>query len=82
MKIEIDIDREVMESLVRDHLIEHYQMLKQSLEDRKQGDGIALYSRDPVEDAREIQKVLESFDSVIEYFSEPDFYQEFCEKHK
>ena len=69
MKIEVDVDWELTDSIVSKNLSDLLDTLEQDYEKRKQGTGMAIFDTDKDKDLKLLKKHIKAMKLILKYYS-------------
>jgi len=69
VKIEVDVDWELTDSIVSKNLSDLLDTLEQDYEKRKQGTGMAIFDTDKDKDLKLLKKHIKAMKLILKYYS-------------
>jgi len=69
-KVTVELDWDAVDSIVKQEMLSHRENLKEDLEKRKDGVGMAIFETDKRTDIALIKEHIEAFDLILSYYGE------------
>lgn len=71
-KVTVELDYDAVDSIVKQELHSLRETLKEDLQKRKKGTGIAIFEVDKTTDVALIKEHIEAFNLILRYYGEKD----------
>ena len=71
-KVTVELDYDAVDSIVKQELRSLRETLKEDLQKRKKGTGIAIFEVDKTTDVGLIKEHIEAFNLILRYYGEKD----------
>lgn len=69
MKVTFEMESDQIESVLKQELVWHLEVFRENLTQREEnGDCLAFFDADPIEDIATIQQHIRAFELVLDYF--------------